>query len=169
MRWESSLKPLRAVSMSGASRMIWTGLRQEALEYDRDERFAGETKYPFRKMFRLAVDAVTAFSVKPLALASIAGVFIGFAALILFGYSLFSWLFFNTVAGWTSLMAAMALFGSVQLFVLGIIGEYIGRLYEQSKGRPLFIIERVTYGTEKPSGAVKPERPPAVAARVGEV
>ena len=129
----------------------WIGFRQEPLDYDRDLRFAGTTKYPFSKMLRLAIDAVTAFSIKPLALASYVGLATAGLSLLLLVYSLISWLTpHKTVSGWTSLMAGIALLSSVQLFVLGIIGEYLGRLYEQSKGRPLFIIERVVRGSDSP-------------------
>ena len=124
----------------------WIGFRQEPLLYDRSPRFAGTTKYPFRKMLRFATDAITSFSIKPLALASWLGIASGLFAFALVVYSLVSWLgWFGrpAVTGWTSLMAAVAFLGSVQLLVLGIFGEYLGRMYEQSKDRPLFIIERI--------------------------
>lgn len=121
----------------------WIGFKQVPLLYDRDARFAGETSYPFRKMFRLALDAVTAFSIKPLQIASWIGLFTGFGAVIILLYALYGFLFANAVPGWTSVLAAVSLLSSVQLFVLGIMGEYIGRLYEQSKGRPLFIIRDI--------------------------
>jgi dolichol-phosphate mannosyltransferase len=121
----------------------WIGFRQVPLLYDRAARFAGETKYPLRKMIRFAIDAVTSFSVKPLALASFVGVISGFLAVIMLVYSIVSWFVLKTTPGWSSLMAVVTLLGSVQLLVLGIFGEYLGRLYEQSKGRPLFIIQQV--------------------------
>jgi len=124
----------------------WIGFRQEPLVYDRATRFAGTTKYPFRKMLRFAFDAITAFSVKPLALASYVGMITGVFALSLLGYSLGSYLGLfpgKLERGWTSLMSVIALLGSVQLMVLGIIGEYLGRMYEQVKGRPLFIIQDI--------------------------
>ena len=121
----------------------WIGFRQEPLHYDRHARFAGETKYPFFKMLRFAIDAITAFSVKPLALASIVGVCTGGLAVLLLGYSVVSWWWYRTVSGWASIMATMTLFSSIQLLVLGIFGEYLGRLYEQGQGRPLFIIETI--------------------------
>jgi polyisoprenyl-phosphate glycosyltransferase len=124
----------------------WIGFRQEPIAYDRHPRFAGVTKYPMRKMIRFALDAITAFSVKPLALASYVGIASGLFALGLLGYSLGSWvgLFGGRLErGWTSLMSVMALLGSVQLIVMGIIGEYLGRMYEQVKGRPLFVIQEI--------------------------
>jgi len=126
----------------------WIGFRQEALQYDRDARFAGETKYPLRRMIRLATDAITGFSVKPLSIAVYIGLITGVFAAAMLIYALVGWLFFKTESGWPSLMAAITILGSVQLVVLGVIGQYLGRLYEQSKGRPLFIIESVVRGDE---------------------
>jgi glycosyltransferase involved in cell wall biosynthesis len=121
----------------------WIGFRQEPFLYDRHPRFAGTTKYPYRKMLRFAADAITAFSIRPLAMASWLGIVTGLCACLLLVYSAVSWLRGSVVVGWTSLMATIVLFGSVQMFMLGIFGEYLGRMYEQSKGRPLFIIEQV--------------------------
>jgi dolichol-phosphate mannosyltransferase len=124
----------------------WIGFRQEPFEYDRCPRQAGQTKYPMRKMIRFALDAITAFSTKPLTLASWAGMITGLFACLLVAYSVVAWLRGDTVVGWTSLMATIATIGSAQLMILGIIGEYIGRTYEQVRGRPLFVIERVVCG-----------------------
>jgi dolichol-phosphate mannosyltransferase len=134
----------------------WIGFRQEPILYDRAARFAGRTKYNYRKMIRFALDAITGFSVRPLQLASLAGFGFGLIAAAVLAYAFVSWAFFRTVSGWTSLIAVVALLGSVQLFVLGIIGEYLGRLYVQSQGRPLFIIERIEEGAADP---VRPEEP----------
>jgi polyisoprenyl-phosphate glycosyltransferase len=127
----------------------WIGFRQVPLPYNRDARFAGETKYPLSKMLRFAKDAIASFSVKPLALASYAGFAFGILAIILCLYTMISWIFYNAVRGWTSLMAAVSLLGSIQLIVLGIFGEYLGRLYEESKGRPLFVVEAVVRGIDQ--------------------
>jgi polyisoprenyl-phosphate glycosyltransferase len=121
----------------------WIGFKQTPLLYDRDPRFAGITHYSFAKMLRLAIDGVTALSIKPLQVASWIGVCTGVLAIALVIYSVIGWLTGNVQAGWTSLMAAIAFLSSVQLFVLGILGEYLGRLYEQSKGRPLYVIEQI--------------------------
>ena len=132
----------------------WIGFRQEPIQYDRHARFAGTTKYPFRKMLKFALDAITAFSVKPLALASWVGIASGVFALGLLIYTFFSWMGWMgrpAVTGWTSLMAVMAFLGSVQLLVLGILGEYLGRMYEQVKGRPLFIIESIARSGDAPA------------------
>jgi dolichol-phosphate mannosyltransferase len=121
----------------------WVGFRQTALPYDRDARLAGETKYPIRRMMLFALDAVTGFSTLPLRLASLLGfVCAGFA--FVFGLYVFgAWLFGSTVAGWTSVALLILFLGGTQLIVVGILGEYLGRLYMQSKARPLFVIEEV--------------------------
>lgn len=126
----------------------WIGFRQEPLLYDRDARFAGETSYPFHKMYAFAVDAITSFSIKPLIFAGVVGVSTGVMALLILVYAFVGWGFGRAISGWTSTIGVITLLGSAQLVVLGIIGEYVGRLYEQSKGRPLFIIEEVYRGSE---------------------
>jgi glycosyltransferase involved in cell wall biosynthesis len=131
----------------------WIGFRQEPLLYDRAARLAGETKYPFFKMFRFAVDAITSFSLKPLTLATWVGFGSGACALLLCAYAVIGWLLGHTVTGWTSLMAVVTLLASLQFLVLGVFGEYLGRLCAESKGRPLFIVERVVGGpaAERPA------------------
>ncbi len=121
----------------------WVGFRQVAVPYDREARFAGATGYPLRKMIRFAVDAITSFSILPLRIASYTGLAASILSLLAILYTLFAWLGGHTVAGWTSLLSAIFLIGGVQLFVLGIIGEYLGRLYLETKQRPLFIIDEV--------------------------
>jgi len=121
----------------------WVGFAQSPLDYDRAPRAAGETKYPLSKMLRLAADAMTGFSTLPLRLASYAGFAFAGMGLLLMVYVLASWASGAVVAGWTSLMATVLIIGSVQLFVIGILGEYIGRIYMQSKARPLFIVDKV--------------------------
>ena len=121
----------------------WIGLRQVPILYDRDSRHAGETHYPLHKMIRLALDAITGFSVIPLRLASMTGTAIGGIGLLLLIYTLGGWLTGRVVEGWTSLMIAMLILGGAQLLLLGIFGEYLGRLYIESKRRPLFVVDRV--------------------------
>ncbi len=121
----------------------WLGFIQVPIVYDRDARVAGATKYPLGRMLRLAVDGMTSFSVLPLRIASLLGItfgFIGFGGLI---YALGSWWAGTAVSGWTSVIAAIFLLGGIQLLVLGVIGEYLGRLYMESKGRPLYVIDQV--------------------------
>lgn len=150
------------VSMPEQHRFIrgmvsWIGFKQTPMPYERQERFAGETKYPFSKMLRLAIDAVTSFSTRPLRLASFFG--FGFAIIGLGGltYTLGSWLRGLAVPGWTSVTSIFLLMGSAQMFVLGIIGEYLGRLYMEAKGRPLYIIESVVRETQAGSTVKVPQ------------
>lgn len=124
--------------------VAWVGFKQVPFPYDRHERVAGETKYPLSKMVRLAFDAVTGFSTAPLRLASHAGLLLTAASALLVLYILVSWLFGNAIQGWTSLMLVVVVLGAVQMFVLGMIGEYLGRLYVESKRRPLYLVADVT-------------------------
>ena len=121
----------------------WIGFRQEPILYERSARFAGETKYPLTKMLRFALDAITGFSVRPLRLASYLGGGFGIVGLLTLFYVFLSWLSGDTVQGWTSLIAVVLVLGSAQLLVLGVLGEYIGRLYIESKKRPLYVIQDI--------------------------
>jgi polyisoprenyl-phosphate glycosyltransferase len=126
----------------------WIGLRQEALPYERAARFAGETKYPLSKMIKFAIDAITGFSVKPLRMASYFGICFGIATVALMFYVVAHYFLGRSVDGWTSLALIILALGSVQLFVAGVMGEYLGRLYVESKQRPLFIIQEVVSSPE---------------------
>jgi polyisoprenyl-phosphate glycosyltransferase len=130
----------------------WIGMRQVPLLYDRQSRFAGETKYPLSRMLRFAIDAITGFSVVPLRWASVLGSVAGFLSIIMLLYTLGSWALGRTIEGWTSVTTIILLTSSAQLIVLGIIGEYLGRLYVEAKRRPLFVIEEVL-GTPTPPDA----------------
>jgi polyisoprenyl-phosphate glycosyltransferase len=138
--------------------VAWIGYRQVALPYHRKKRAAGTSKYPFRKMLRFATDGILSFSSKPLQIATNMGLFAGFLAMLGIIYALVLRVMTDTwVEGWTAIMIAVLFLGGVQLISLGIIGEYIGRIYEESKRRPLYIIsERAGFddntdvvGTEK--------------------
>lgn len=124
----------------------WVGGRQVALPYERDARFAGETKYPLRKMVRFALDAITSFSTLPLRVAT----WVGFASALLAAglvvYTVVQWVLGHTIAGWSSLMAAIAGFFSIQFIGMGIMGEYLGRLVEEAKQRPMFMVDCVSRG-----------------------
>lgn len=126
----------------------WVGFRQEPLLYDRDPRFAGETKYPLRKMIGFASDALTGFSVVPLRLAFYLGLLGGLASVALLLYSLIAYMLDDTVTGWTSMMTVVLFVSSIQMIMLGILGEYVGRIFMQSKQRPLFVIESVRRQTD---------------------
>ncbi len=126
--------------------VAWIGFRQVPFAYDRAERLAGETHYPFSKMVGLAFDAVTGFSTAPLRLASHIGLALTGASLLLLVYIAVGWLTGTAVQGWTSTMLVVVGLGAVQMFVLGMIGEYLGRLYIESKKRPLYIVADVIGG-----------------------
>lgn len=122
----------------------WVGFKQTALLYDRPQRFAGVTKYPLKKSLFLAVDAITSFSFAPLRLASYLGIIISAFAFVYILVVLY--LFFFTEISWpgyTSIMAAVLFLGGVQLTVLGIMGEYVGRIFEQGQKRPLYLIDQI--------------------------
>ncbi|OYY77031.1 MAG: glycosyltransferase [Sphingomonas sp. 28-62-20] len=123
--------------------VAWIGFRQVPFLYDRAERHAGETKYPLAKMIRFALDAVTGFSTAPLRFASHAGLALTGASLLLFVYIAIGFFTGSAVQGWTSTMLVVVLLGAVQMFVLGMIGEYLGRLYVESKRRPLYLVADV--------------------------
>ncbi len=119
----------------------WIGYKQAPIVYDRPQRFAGETKYPFRKSLKLAFDAITSFSTHPLRLASYLGLGVsGFAFLYIVVVVVLKLCGIN-FPGYTSLMASILLLGGVQLVVLGIVGEYVGRIFEQGQNRPLYIVD----------------------------
>jgi polyisoprenyl-phosphate glycosyltransferase len=123
--------------------VAWIGFRQVPLLYDRAERAAGETKYPVRKMLRFAFDALTGFSSAPLKLASHAGLWLSAGSLLITVYILYAWLDGRSIPGWTSLMLVVVGLGAVQMFVLALLGEYIGRLYNEAKRRPLYIVQEI--------------------------
>lgn len=123
--------------------VAWIGFKQVPLLYDRAQRYAGETGYPLAKMIRFALDAVTGFSTAPLRFASHVGMGLVGAALVLLLYILFAFATGQAIQGWTSLMLVVVVLGAVQMFVLGMIGEYLGRLYIESKRRPLYIVQEI--------------------------
>lgn len=123
--------------------VAWVGFRQVPITYDRAERHAGETNYPLSRMMRLALDAVTGFSTAPLRLASHIGLWLVAASILLFIYIGIGFFTGSAIQGWTSLMLVVVLLGAVQMFVLGMIGEYLGRLYIESKRRPLYIVSEI--------------------------
>lgn len=126
--------------------VAWIGGKQAAIVYDRKPRAAGESKYPLGKMVRFAADAITAFSVVPLMVSMTIGWVMAAVGFAFFLYSIVGWLLDKNLPGWTSLAAALGLLGGMQFLMLGIIGAYLGRLYDQSKGRPLFMIRDIVGG-----------------------
>jgi polyisoprenyl-phosphate glycosyltransferase len=128
--------------------VAWVGFRQTAAYYDREARFAGETKYPLRKMVRFAIDGITSFSTIPLRFATWLGVFAGAMAVVTALWALYIKLFVSgAVQGWTTIIIVVALAASAQLLMIGVLGEYIGRIYEEVKRRPLYLIaEQINLG-----------------------
>jgi len=124
----------------------WVGFRQVAVEYERDARFAGTTKYPLRKMLRFALDGITSFTTSPLRLASWLGFLASFLAFLYLLSVPIQWLFHVTVPGFSTIMVAILFLGGVQLICLGIIGEYIGRIFNETKPRPLYIVAETAGG-----------------------
>lgn len=121
----------------------WVGFNQVGIEYDRDARFAGETKYPLSKMLRFAIDGITSFSEVPLRVATYFGFFVSAFAFIYAIVVLIRKFAHLNTPGYTSLMLAILFLGGVQLITIGILGEYVGRIYDQSKQRPLYFIESI--------------------------
>ncbi|MUT67656.1 glycosyltransferase family 2 protein [Paenibacillus sp. NEAU-GSW1] len=127
----------------------WVGFKQTMVEYVREERFAGETKYPLKKMISFALDGITSFSYKPLKIATYIGFALSISSFVYLMVVLVEKLFTNaTQPGWTSIVATNLLFNGIILILLGLIGEYIGRIYDESKNRPLYIV-RETQGFER--------------------
>ncbi|PPQ32292.1 glycosyltransferase [Rhodoblastus sphagnicola] len=120
----------------------WVGFKQTPLPYKRAPRFAGATKYPLAKMIRFAVDGILSFSIKPLQLSVSLGMTCAVMAVIGIVYALYLRIFTDIwVEGWTALMIAVLFLGGVQLISVGILGEYVGRIYSESKGRPLYVVD----------------------------
>jgi dolichol-phosphate mannosyltransferase len=121
--------------------VAWTGFHQSFVEYEGEGRYGGVTSYTYRKMFHLALDGITGFSNFPLKFASLSGIAISFVSFLWIIYVLFQKLIFHqTVSGWASIMVAILFLGGIQLLSIGIIGEYISRINEQTRHRPLYII-----------------------------
>lgn len=135
--------PERHRFMRGLS--SWVGYRQCAVKYERAPRAAGKTKYPLWKMFALASDAITSFSMKPLKIAGLLGLLTAAAGFMYLLYSFIRFLTGAVVEGWMSLVALLIIFNGISFMVLGIMGNYIGRIYEEVKARPLYIV-RETIG-----------------------
>lgn len=119
------------------------GYKSDIVKYERHERFAGESKYPLRKMLAFAFDGITSFSVKPIRFITAAGFLIFAVSLLVLLYSFIVWLLGRTVSGWTTIVGSIWLIGGIQLLCLGIIGEYIGKIYGEVKRRPRYIIEDI--------------------------
>lgn len=134
--------PERARFIRGMS--SWIGFSQTGVEYRRDPRYAGETKYPFRKMARFSLDAIVSFSTVPLRIMSTLGLVVVVLSGVYLAYVLYAKLFTTrTLPGFTSVVVLIALLGGVQLLCLGILGQYIARIFDEAKRRPLYVVDEV--------------------------
>lgn len=120
----------------------WLGFKTTYVEFEREKRFAGETKYPLKKMIKFATDAIISFSYKPLKMISYFGILLSAGAFIYLLYTLISYAtgLINTVVGWMSTIAILLFFNGIILWFLGVMGEYVGRIYDEVKARPLYIV-----------------------------
>jgi dolichol-phosphate mannosyltransferase len=144
------LKGMREDSRYVRGLVSWVGFSQRALPYEREPRYAGHTKFPLRKMLRFATDAITSFSERPLRIATGIGMLITIGALALAAWVVIGKLVApeRSVQGWTSVIVAVLFLGGVQLLSIGVLGEYIGRVYRETKDRPLYVVaDRYGFGT----------------------
>jgi dolichol-phosphate mannosyltransferase len=138
-----TLRALREHHRFVRGMVAWVGFKQTAVYYDRDARFAGSTKYPLQKMIRFALDGITSFSVLPLRIATWLGMLAALGAVAIGVWAItVKMLGLGTVPGWTTIMFAVALGSSAQLLMTGILGEYVGRIYEEVKRRPLYVVDK---------------------------
>ncbi len=137
------LKELRETDRFVRGLVSWVGFRQTGVLYKRDRRFAGNTKYPYSKMLKFALDGITSFSSVPLKLATWLGYFTSFLAFLYLASVFIQKALGFTVHGWATIMVGMLFLGGVQLICLGIIGEYIGRIFNATKQRPIYVIEDI--------------------------
>jgi glycosyltransferase involved in cell wall biosynthesis len=150
MRCVEALTKLRESERNTKALFSWIGYRKKEILYDRDPRAAGETKWNYAKLVELALDGITSFTVAPLRIATFFGILISFAAFVYIAYLLIRPFFgVATVAGYSSTMAVILFLGGVQLLSLGIIGEYVGRIFKETKNRPLYLVEEYHDGYAK--------------------
>jgi dolichol-phosphate mannosyltransferase len=135
--------------------VAWVGFPQCAVEYERDPRFAGSTNYTLGRMIRLALDGLTSFSDRPLRLATQLGVVVMVLSFAVAAWTIIASIFDlgSSSRGWSSLMAVVLLLGGVQLLCIGVLGEYLGRVYRETKGRPLYVVNEVLGGPGRDDAA----------------
>lgn len=119
----------------------WMGFNQSVVSYKSPPRYAGKSKYNLRKMLHLATDGIVSFSSRPLQMASYIGIIVFLAGLAYAIYAIIQYIAGKTIPGWTSLLVSVLILGGIQLLILGIIGEYLARIYNESKSRPLYFIK----------------------------
>ncbi|MBU3107426.1 glycosyltransferase family 2 protein [Clostridium gasigenes] len=125
------------------------GFKSDIVSYERNERFAGESKYPLKKMISFAFEGITSFSVKPIRLVLVMGIIMFFSSLTALAYFLLTWINGYTVQGWTTVVASIWMLGGIQLLCLGVIGEYVGKIYIEVKSRPKYIIDQFIINSEE--------------------
>lgn len=141
-RCVEALKQFRESQRYTKGMFSWIGYRKKEITYDRDPRIAGETKWNYLKLINLAIDGITSFTTAPLRIASILGILVSFAAFIYIIYLVVrTTMHGSDIAGYPSMMAVILFLGGVQLLSLGVIGEYIGRIFNETKQRPLYFVE----------------------------
>jgi polyisoprenyl-phosphate glycosyltransferase len=155
-----TLRGLRETHRFVRGLVAWVGFKQVAVEYDRAARAAGETKYPLRKMLAFAFDGIASFSIMPLRMASYAGLLVGLFGVAVMLFALGSFLWGRTVQGWTTTIMIMSFLFSVQLLLTGIVGEYVGKIYEEVKRRPLYLVkEKINFRPARTGPAVIAPQP----------
>lgn len=160
-----ALKEYREVNLFLRGIVPLIGFRSAIVYYDRDVRFAGESKYPLRKMIALALDAVTSFSVVPLRFITLLGFLVFFFSVVMSGYVLWIRLFTDiAVPGWASTTLPVYFLGGIQILCLGVIGEYLGKVYSEIKARPRYFIEEIA--ERQSSSMARPSRPAVVPAEL---
>jgi polyisoprenyl-phosphate glycosyltransferase len=142
-RAADQLRQLREKDRFVRGLVSWIGFRQTGVSYRREARYAGQTKYPYRKMIKFALDGVTSFSTMPLKIAMWMGYGSSVLAFLYLVSVIVQKLLGHTVQGWTTIMVALLFLGGVQLICLGIIGEYVGRIFNESKARPLYVVDHL--------------------------
>lgn len=137
-----SLQDFKEVNLFLRGIVPLIGYKSDVVLYERNERFAGESKYPLKKMLSFAFEGITSFSVKPIRLILAVGIIMFISSLVALLYFLIIWLAGKTIQGWTTVVASIWMIGGIQLLCLGVIGEYIGKIYIETKERPKYIIDK---------------------------
>jgi glycosyltransferase involved in cell wall biosynthesis len=144
-----ALKQMRESQRYTKGMYSWIGFKKKEIVYDRDPRIAGKTKWNYKKLFNFAIDGLTSFTTAPLRISSVVGFMVSFIAFIYIIVVVTKTVFFgDAVSGYPSLMAAVLFLGGIQLISLGIIGEYIGRIFNETKNRPLYLVEETNAKTD---------------------
>lgn len=139
-----SLRDFREINLFLRGIIPLVGFHSDQVLYDRTERAAGVSKYPLARMIAFAADGITSFSVKPLRIISLAGILLAVGAVLVAIWALFIRVFTeNTIPGWTSLLVPLSLMGGIQMLAIGAVGEYVGKIYQEVKDRPRYIIEKI--------------------------